>query len=560
MDIKNKAVLVLGGWGLVGSAVVRRLAAEAPKRIIITSMLKSEAQDAAATFRKEYPKIKFDAWWGNIFVRTKYKDTDRALLLANDKTRGIILHDIIDDLSDDILHESALHNLLVTAKPDCVIDCINTATAIAYQDIYSSARTILNDLDANRALTRETIERLLASLYIPQLIRHIQLLYQGLQDAGTGAYVKIGTSGTGGMGLNIPYTHSEERPSRVLLSKTSVAGAHSLLLFLMGRSPEAPTTKEIKPTATIAWKRIGYDKIKKRGNPIALVDCKSPVNVSNTLKIKEEKLEHALGKDLHAVFIDTGENGIFSRGEFETVTSLGQMEMVTPEEIAENTVREIKGVNTGKDIVNALDAAVMGPTYRAGILRSTALKQLDALEKEHDSDSIAFEMLGPPRLTKLLYEAYILGRVGNSMKEVLGSDEQELAKAANEFIKKDEELRTNILSIGIPILLRDGKSLLRANAIKIPPFRGENELRSSPRRIDDWAAQGWVDLRPKNIVLWQKRIKHIMDETKTQQAHTHTSSQNERTPHYWDDFNSMPIAKLASWIFAIEDKGERMKQ
>src|SRR5579883_525815 len=429
MDIKNKSVLVLGGWGLVGSAVVRRIAAESPKRIIITSLVKEEANEAAAMFRKEYPGIKFETWWGNIFVRAKYKDTDRALLLASDKSRRVILHDIIDDLSDDILQESALYTLFTTTTPDCVIDCINTATAIAYQDIYSSARTILSDLDANRALTRETIERLLASLYIPQLIRHMQLLYQGLHDAGTGVYIKIGTSGTGGMGLNIPYTHSEERPSRVLLSKTSVAGAHSLLLFLMGRTPEAPTTKEIKPTATVAWKRIGYDKIKKRGAPITLVDCKSPVNVSTTLRLKEDKLEHALGRNLQAVFIDTGENGIFARGEFETVTALGQMEMVTPEEIAENTVREIKGVNTGKDIVNALDAAVMGPTYRAGILRSMALEQLEALEKEHDADSIAFEMLGPPRLSKLLYEAHILGRVGNSMKEILTSDEEELTKA-----------------------------------------------------------------------------------------------------------------------------------
>src|SRR5579863_6867381 len=71
MDIKNKSVLVLGGWGLVGSAVVRRIAAESPKKIIITSLLKAEAQDAVATFHKEFPKIKFEAWWGNIFVRTK---------------------------------------------------------------------------------------------------------------------------------------------------------------------------------------------------------------------------------------------------------------------------------------------------------------------------------------------------------------------------------------------------------------------------------------------------------------------------------------------------------
>ena len=43
----------------------------------------------------------------------------------------------------------------------------------------------------------------------------------------------MGTTGTGGMGLNIPYTHSEERPSRVLLSKSAMAGAQSMLLFLM---------------------------------------------------------------------------------------------------------------------------------------------------------------------------------------------------------------------------------------------------------------------------------------------------------------------------------------
>src|SRR3546814_2041559 len=46
------------------------------------------------------------------------------------------------------------------------------------------------------------------------------------------------SSGTGGMGLNIPYTHSEEKPSRVLLSKSALAGAHSLLLFLLARTPE----------------------------------------------------------------------------------------------------------------------------------------------------------------------------------------------------------------------------------------------------------------------------------------------------------------------------------
>ena len=130
----------------------------------------------------------------------------------------------------------------------------------------------------------EGIEKLLCTVYIPQLIRHIQILYSSMSEVGTNIYVKIGTSGTGGMGLNIPYTHSEEKPSRVLLSKSSIAGAHTLLLFLMGRTPGGAITKEIKPTAAIAWKRIEYGEIKRRGQPIELCD----IPLSEAIQLKDK--------------------------------------------------------------------------------------------------------------------------------------------------------------------------------------------------------------------------------------------------------------------------------
>src|SRR2546425_3181566 len=84
------------------------------------------------------------------------------------------------------------------------------------------------------------------------------------------------------MGFNIPYTHSEERPSRPLLTKSAVAGAQSLLLFLLGRTPGAPATIEIKPTATIAWREIGFGPIRRKGRPIALVDCPEPESVARS--------------------------------------------------------------------------------------------------------------------------------------------------------------------------------------------------------------------------------------------------------------------------------------
>src|SRR5207247_3156811 len=99
---------------------------------------------------------------------------------------------------------------------------------------------------------------------------------------------------------------------------------------------------EIKPTATIAWREIGFGPIRRKGKPIPLVDCPEPVPVSEAFRPGA----HAwcdLGKPLQGVYIDVGENGLFSSDEFETVTALGQMEFITPEEVAEYAVRELEG-------------------------------------------------------------------------------------------------------------------------------------------------------------------------------------------------------------------------
>src|SRR5207247_3359179 len=100
---------------------------------------------------------------------------------------------------------------------------------------------------------------------------------------------------------------------------------------------------------------------RKRGKPIELFDCppKRGVSLNSKLKLSMNGVATPLNETLKSVFIDTGENGLFSRGEFEAISTPGQMEFVTPEEIAEDVVYEIKGGNTGHDIINALDNATL---------------------------------------------------------------------------------------------------------------------------------------------------------------------------------------------------------
>jgi NAD(P)-dependent dehydrogenase (short-subunit alcohol dehydrogenase family) len=207
MDIQNKTVLVLGGWGLVGSAICRNFVEEKPKRLIVASMKREEAEEAVSQLRKEFPRAGrrfFVPWWGNIFVRHELKDMRREDILASERYRAMLIEDIVEELTEPILRRSALFKLLDEFKPEIIVDCINSATAIAYQDIFQAARGVLKEISHARRGNNaqkliEVTERLLCTLYVPQIVRHVQTLYRSMNACGTKIYVKIGTSGTGGM-------------------------------------------------------------------------------------------------------------------------------------------------------------------------------------------------------------------------------------------------------------------------------------------------------------------------------------------------------------------------
>ncbi|HET6702629.1 MAG TPA: hypothetical protein VFH14_12540, partial [Gemmatimonadaceae bacterium] len=322
MEIRDSTVLLLGGAGLVGTAVARRLAQHRPRRLVITALTKAEA-DAGLRDLSEL-EVPVEARWGNIFLPSDLAERARDDLMQDAAARRRMIDDVLRPASASF-DDNLLFQWLTTIRPEAVVDCVNSATALAYQDVFASAARLMEASVRGGASTEE-VERHLLTLPLPQLIRHMQTLFEGLRRAGTKAYVKIGTSGTGGMGLNSPYTHSEEKPSRTLMSKSAVAGAQSLFLFLMARTPGAPATIEIKPTAVIGWKEIGYGPVRRGGRPVELVDCETPMRVGDAFA-PDARGWTKTGKQLESVFINVGENGVFARDEFETVTALGQMEL-----------------------------------------------------------------------------------------------------------------------------------------------------------------------------------------------------------------------------------------
>ncbi len=561
MEIRGHTFLILGGAGQVGKAVSRRLLAHHPRHLVIASIDQDSAEATAALMAREAPDgTKISACWGNIFVRWEYKDMRWEEMLADGRIRKQLLRDLLDPMvgkrKEEILTQNTLARFVRKYEPDGIVDCINTATAFAYQNIYASSHELLEamrDPDPQKHL--DVAEQHVLRTYTPHLVRHIQVLnevtkFSGEHWDGVRMYIKVGTSGTGGMGLNIPYTHGEEKPSSMLLSKSALAGAHSLLMFLLARTPPTrKVVKEIKPTAAIGWAQIGYGPIRRRGRPIELYDCPPEQAYPLDVALADEgEFGQPTGEVLKNVYVDTGENGLFALEEFSTITSLNQMEYVTPEEIAHYIVMEIQGGNTGFDVISALDQSVLGPTYRAGVLREGALARMRHLQREHGVESIAFEILGPPRLSKLLYEAHLIKLIsGDSMTQALALTPEELSAAAFDHLSKEDRLRSQILSIGIGILTPDGEKLLRG-----PELKADN------------AEDGWVDLRSQNMAHWQSRIRQIRERTHAELVADggQYSSRFYRVfvdPATGDVKDYIIPGDLAGWIFTYEEGGMRVK-
>ncbi len=553
MELNGRTVLVLGGAGLVGTAVARRMLALEPARLVLSSLRREESEEAAAALEGEAGRgagVTVEARWGDLFVPEALKDLPRDRLTGDPDALRAFVDDLYGELTPEVVERSTLGRLLLDVRPDVVVDCVNTAGALAYGNVFASVEG-LRGAAAEGGVDAGAVERHLATLYLPQLIRHTQIALEAMRRAETGVYVKIGTAGTGGMGLNIPFTHSEERPSRVLLAKAGLAGAQSLLLFLMDRTPGAPAVKEIKPTAAISWKAVGYGPVKRGGRALTRSDATGPVPVQAAFGADAAGAFTRLDAPLEGVWLDSGENGLFSLPEFEVLTSLGLMEFVTPEEIAENVIREITGCPTGKDVVAALDGATMGPTYRAGVLRQAALERMEALEAEHGVEAVAYEMLGPPRLSKLLFEGALLKRLHGSLEAGAELDPEATAAAARALVEEDDDLRQRMLSIGLPVLLPDGKRVLRGATVRVPPEPG---LPPTASRVVD---NGWVDLRGANWARWKDRCRAMLEESggrwPIEEGSRSDWEHGERT-------GAMRPGRMAAWIFRHEDRGERIKR
>lgn len=203
---------------MVGRAVCSELLAHGPGRLVVAARRAHKAQRAVEALRAEHPgaPVELVPAWGDVFLRAEWQTEAgdaRAAVLADPERRRRLIQDVAQPLTDDLIAASLLGRLILGAVPalggaraDVVIDCMNTATAVGYQNVYALTQRLaaLAEEDAPDTDWPGEVEALLAALSVPQLVRHVQLLYAAMRRAGTRAYVKVGTSGTGGWASTFP--------------------------------------------------------------------------------------------------------------------------------------------------------------------------------------------------------------------------------------------------------------------------------------------------------------------------------------------------------------------
>ena len=148
MNIKNSRILVLGGWGLVGVAVCKRLLAQKPSYLAVLSLREHEAKDAVSELQPFRGGCEVVAEWGDIFLTSKLKDHSRPEILDDADLRRQFVDGVFEKPSEDRLKSFFLYQIIAKHKPDIIIDSVNSATGLAYQDTYTAYYDVREAMDS----------------------------------------------------------------------------------------------------------------------------------------------------------------------------------------------------------------------------------------------------------------------------------------------------------------------------------------------------------------------------------------------------------------------------
>lgn len=544
-ELSQKTVLILGA-GNVGEACAFRLIDHNVKKLILHTLTEEESEqvyDRVVKYAKDATTI-IETSYGDALLPTSLAYKNKKEILQNEEDAISLLSYYFDPLSEATIKTSFLYALIEKFKPDIVVDAINTATVVGYaDDPYHLPRKIIKDNN----IPHDKIAELLTANPINPLIRFTQVLENILTKKGVESYVKVSTTGLGGMGVNLPYTHgdlNEPGMSSGILGKVAAAGVMHQLFWSLSHTPGC-NIKVITPAALIGWQQVGCGDFRSHGSALKEAIIPQSQELDSNITPYHTKFSD---NTIKIPYVDSGENNAYSLHEMMAITSLGQMEAVTREEVSEAVLQSILG-STKYDILTTLDYASLSPSYTAAVQRDYIFNKMKQLENDSEYPSIATNNLGPT-MSKHLFELYVLLQVANnSLDQVIKLDVGEIIDLIDEFLK-DGKMIKYALSLRLPVITPDNQIYILDNAF-VPE---DKSLLNKPSQLEKFIKEGWVDFRPETIRQWLNKLTKLSQESKT-----FTNKMSIPLHRNWQDLNGNDIGEILGYIYSMEG-GHRKKE
>lgn len=490
-NCSSDRILIIGA-GEVGLATAMRLAKEMPEggqihlRTLSSDSLQSRLHELQ---RRCPPAIATAGSTGDVFFSADLPDE------SADLARRARVDYLLAPTSAATLRRSSIFRLIEAVRPTIIIDTVNAAyvTRAAAASVLDIARDLHGLHESTADGARAAIARCADDIVLgngPAIIaRYIAALELALREFNVDRYVRVSTTGLGGMGFNCPYTHGEASANvgEALAQKLATSGALHQLLWNLHHSSGADVAL-IVPAALIGWERVQCGPIKSRGRVVPLLDC--TITATGSFATTQHACASA-SELLETVYTPAGDSSHYTIEEMALSTSIGQFEALTKEEVARAVCSAAFG-DRSNDLLTFMDKAALGPSYAGAIRRTTLLKEMRDLARANNVVSIASGNFGPA-ISKALFELHFLSSaLGDVSPEqgLLATDASAIATIVERHVLECAPGRSHALSLGHTIIF---------GAFDLSPCNAHS-LGDAAR---DLAA---IDLRAANIAAWQDRI------------------------------------------------------
>lgn len=537
-----KTVLVIGA-GQIGKAIARRILDFNPEKVIFHNLTKSESDFCVKYFQKFCNDTELISSYGDVFM--PYELNKAYSMEEKLQNKEALLDFYYSEFNDETLKLSTIYNLVAEYRPDIIIDAMNSGTVLGCNFNPDAVKNIVHQGNVET----DTVAQILLNDFVPKAINFVYSLKLAMEEFGIQKYLKVSTTGLGGMGMNMPYTHGDTPKSALsyaLMGKVSAAGVLHQLLWSLSH------TNGLNISLIVPSTYVGYDSAKFEPIETDVGLIKKLEGFENKILTMGEKLAYSDKKEnskyLEFPVVRAGENHVYSLYELNALTAVGQMEAITKEEVADAAIEDILG-RSKKNLLNYMDAGTLGPTFAGRVMSEKSKKELMTLMKDHNVTSIATGNLGAT-VAKELYELYLIKAICGTVDELKNKSAEEIYVGICDYLNKNSSIITEMISLGLPVI-KENNEIYIGNYSLYPTKH--NDLTITPENLEKWSKVAWVDLRIKTIKNWRDRIIEIYNDAMVLSS-DRTFKLNRAISAIENDYD---IGELLAYHFNMQEKGRK---